>query len=146
MNSPERGALLARDRLSPNAIEPLRKRVIIVSPTVTRSPELDVMLGNISSIAQNNLAAMRERSENGDQLDEEEIKLFRFYAEIVHKQARLEMAVEKHVEERAAGQDSDESAEDVSDGVREVLFKFNIKLEVVEAITAAVLVKLGLDG
>ncbi len=145
MTTSERSALLARDRLAPNAIEPLSKRVMIISPTVTRRPALDCMLGNIANIAQSNLEAMDERCRGGDQLNEDEIKDFRHYCEIVFKQARLEMAVEQHVEERAAGQDPDEGADDVTQAMQEVLFKFNVKDEVIQALTQAVLIKLGLD-
>ncbi len=145
MASSERSALLARDRLSPGAIEPLRKQVMIISPTVSRRPGLDVALGDIASIAQFNLECMRERSQGGDQLDEDGIKDFKSYCEITFKQARLEMAVEKHVEERASGLDPDESSEGIAEAMSEVLLKFNVKLEVVEALIKAVLDKLGLD-
>jgi hypothetical protein len=146
MTSSERSALLARDRLSPGAIEPLRKQVMIISPTVSRRPGLDVALGDIATLAQFNLECMRVRAqENGEQLDEDGIKDFRNYCEITFKQARLEMAVEKHIEERASGLDPDESSEGIVEAMSEVLLKFNIKLEVVEALIQAVLKKLGLD-
>jgi hypothetical protein len=145
MTSSERSALLARDRLQPNAIEPLRKRVQVISPTVTRRPALDCMLGDIAIIAQSNLEAMRVRSQGGDQLNEDEIGDFRHYCELVFKQARLEMAVEKHIEERTATMDADDIGKGVAEDVQGVLFKFNIKQEVADAIMLAILAKLGLD-
>ena len=124
----------------------MRRRATVISPTVTRRPALDQMLGDIAIIAQSNLEAMRVRSQGGYQLDEDEVGDFRHYCELVFKQARLEMAVEKHVEERTGAMDSSDIATGVTAALSEVLLKFEISVEAVDAISRAVLVKLGLDG
>ena len=103
------------------------------------------MLGNIAIIATHNLESMRARCDNGHQLDEDEIKDFRYYAEIVLKQARLEMAVEKHVEERTASMDKRVMAEEVEDELRKVCMKFSVKLDVINHLVTAVLEAFGLD-
>jgi len=131
--------------LEPGSIEPLRKRITVISPTVTRRPALDAMLGDIAIIAKANLEAMRERCHHGHQLDEDEIKDFRYYSEIVLKQARLEMAVEKHVEERTASMDKRVMAEEVEDELRKVCMKFAVKIEVIDHLVPAVLEAFGLD-
>jgi hypothetical protein len=117
----------------------------MISPTVTRRPALDAMLGDIAYIAKANLEAMRTRAMSGHQLDEAEIKDFRHYCEITLKQARLEMAVEIHVEQRTGRMDSEAIATGVVQSLADLLPKFHLRDGAVEEITKAVLVELGLD-
>jgi hypothetical protein len=135
---------LVKDRLSYDDLVPLRKAVTVVSPTVTRRPVLDAMLGDVAVIAHKTLQDMRARIESGHQLDEDEIGDFKNIVELVLKQARLEMAVEKHVEERTATLENAEISSGVSAALVTVLVKFKLKAEIVDSITKAVLVELGL--
>jgi hypothetical protein len=135
---------LVKDRLSYDDLVPLRKAVAVVSPTVTRRPVLDAMLGDVAVIAHETLQTMRNRIQSGHQLDEDEIKDFKNIVELVLKQARLEMAVEKHVEERTATLENAEISSGVSAALVTVLVKFKLKAEIVDSITKAVLVELGL--
>lgn len=135
---------LVKDRLSYDDLVPLRKAVAVVSPTVTRRPVLDAMLGDVAVIAHETLQTMRTRIQSGHQLDEDEIKDFKNIVELVLKQARLEMAVEKHVEERTATLENAEISSGVSAALLTVLVKFKLKAEIVDSITSAVLVELGL--
>jgi hypothetical protein len=136
---------LVKDRLSYDDLVPLRKAVAVISPTVTRRPVLDAMLGDVAIIAHKTLQEMRTRLDSGHQLDEDEIKDFKNIVELVLKQARLEMAVEKHVEERTATLENAEISSGVSAALVTVLVKFNLKAEIVDSITKAVLVELGLS-
>jgi hypothetical protein len=135
---------LVKDRLSYDDLVPLRKAVAVISPTVTRRPVLDAMLGDVAVIAHKTLQDMRARIESGHQLDEDEIGDFKNIVELVLKQARLEMAVEKHVEERTATLENAEISSGVSAALVTVLVKFKLKAEIVDSITKAVLVELGL--
>lgn len=146
MSLPDREARIAKDRLSPSALEPLRKTVQIVSPTVTRRPALDAMLGDIAVIGKSTLETIRDRVLNGHQLDEDEIGDFTKVSEGVFKQARLEMAVEKHVEERTGSMDIEDLASDIRGELPRVLTRFNLKPDIIESVTEAILVALGLDG
>ena len=136
---------LAKDRLTHQDLVPLRKAVAVISPTVTRRPVFDVMLGDVAIIAHETLQNIRSRVQSGHQLDEDEIKDFKNIVDLVLKQARLEMAVEKHVEERTATLETAEISSGVSAALVTVLVKFNLKAEIVDSITSAVLVELGLS-
>ena len=145
MSSPDREARIAKDRLSPAALAPLRKTVQIISPTVTRRPQLDAMLGDIAVIGKSTLEVMRDRVLNGHQLDEDELGDFQKVSDGVFKQARLEMAVEKHVEERTGSMDIEDLATNVRSEMPRVLGRFNLKPDIITSITEAILAELGLD-
>jgi len=78
------------------------KRHIVVSPTVTRRPRLDAMLGMSSMIAEHELERMRDKAMNGSYLGTDDQRAFKEICELLLKQTRLEMEVEKHVEQRMA--------------------------------------------
>jgi hypothetical protein len=145
MSRSEREARIAKDRLSPSALEPLRKTVQIISPTVTRRPALDSMLGDIATIGKSSLEGMRDSVLGGHKLDNEELGKFTQLSEGVFKQARLEMAVEKHIEERTGSMDSDDIASGVMQAIPRILSRFNLKPDIVSDITQALLLELGLD-
>ena len=145
MSSLDRATKVARDRLSSDALVPLRKATAVISPTVTRRPALDAMLGDMAIIAKANLEAMRDRALTGHQLDEDEIQDFRHLCELVLKQSRLEMAVEKHVEQRTATMDTTEIREGIIVALKAVLVRFHLSQAVVEGITETVLMELGLQ-
>ncbi len=90
-----------------------RHRVQIVSPTVTRRPALDATLADMSVVAQFELEQMRKNSMNHIQLGEDGIRDFSRLCEQVLKQTRLEIEVEKHVDQRTAGL----SREDLADSI-----------------------------
>ncbi len=103
------------------------------------------MLGDIAVIGKSTLETIRDRVLNGHQLDEDEIGDFQKLSEGVFKQARLEMAVEKHIEERTGSMDIEDLARNVRSEMPRVLGRFNLKPEIITSITEAVLTELGLD-
>lgn len=86
------------------------RRHIVISPTITRQPRLDAMLGDMTLIAQHNLEQMRDGAMNGKYLGREGLKQFIEIGQMVLRQTRTEMEVEKHVEARVKGQTDKELA------------------------------------
>lgn len=87
-----------------------QRRHVVVSPTVTRRPALDAMLGDMQVVAQHNLEQMRNKALNGVYLGREELKQFIEISQMVLRQTRTEMEVERHVEARVKGQTDKELA------------------------------------
>ena len=88
-----------------------RPRTQIVAPTVTRQPLLDVMLADISIIAQMALEKMRLKVQGGEWLDSDEMREFRALCETVIRQTRVEMEVENHVQQRTSALSNDQIRE-----------------------------------
>jgi hypothetical protein len=78
----------------------------IIGPSVTRRPEIDASLANMSIVAGRFLEQMRDKVlESGPgewPLDAKEMREFKNICEVVQKQARIEIDVEKHVMQRTA--------------------------------------------
>lgn len=83
---------------------PGRERHVIVAPTVTRRPQLDVMLGKMTVVAEFILDDLNQKALDRIPLGRDEIKAFNEVAQTIIRQTRTEMDVEKHVEERAKRQ------------------------------------------
>lgn len=130
---------LAKSRLRHNEVPALRKDVI--APSVIRRPVLDSMLADAAVIAKFELEQMRV---NGRRLDREEMLRFEKICQIIIKQSRLEMEVERHVESRAAQLDADDLADGISKAVRNALSNYNLNTEAVDNVCGAVLTELGL--
>jgi len=120
------------------------KRHIVVSPTVTRRPQLDAMLGMTSMIAMHELEAMRDKIlDTGSRLDREERKTFQQICEAVIKQTRLEMEVERHVEQRMSGMDDKELASLIAQELTDLL-RGRVAPDSVQPIVEGLLDALGL--
>lgn len=105
------------------------------------------MFGDIAIVGSAILHQMRVAVQSGDaSFDKEAIDKFRQISEIAIKQARVEMAVEKHVEERASGMDNKEVAQDLSRELNQVLMRQPINDTVRQNIVDICLMTLGLDG
>lgn len=133
---------IVKSRLSANDIPSLR--VQVVAPAVVGRPELDSTLADMSLISKRELEDLREVVMRGGRLDEEEMRRYRFLSEIVMDQARLEMAVEKHVEERASSMEDEDLSDGIVRALRKVLADYSLSLDAVEKICKAVLKEFGL--
>lgn len=137
----------ARDAKSLDVVPQLRYAPQVIAPTVTRRPAIDSMFGDIAIVGSAILHQMRVAVQSGDaSFDKESIDKFRQISEIAIKQARVEMAVEKHVEERASGMDNKEVAQDLSRELNQVLMRQPINDTVRQNIVDICLMTLGLDG
>ena len=122
----EAGALdLFRDR-------PNNKRHVVIAPTVTRKPVYDAMLSDAQIVAQYILEGLRNKSLNRLELSRQDLRDYKEIAETVVKQVRLEMEVERHVEQRAKTQDRHEVAVKIAKRLREKLVTDEIILIVLE--------------
>ena len=88
-----------------------KRRHVVISPTVTRRPALDAMLGTTSMVAQHELELLLSKIHEGKTLDRDDRKAFKELTEMLLKQTRLEMEVEKHVEQRMGSSDDKDLAE-----------------------------------
>ena len=137
----------ARDAKSLDVVPQLRYAPQVIAPTVTRRPAIDSMFGDIAIVGSAILHQMRVAVQSGDaSFDKESIDKFRQISEIAIKQARVEMAVEKHVEERASGMDVKEVAQDLSRELNQVLMRQPINDTVRQNLVDICLMTLGLDG
>jgi hypothetical protein len=104
-----------------------------MSPSVTRRPNIDAMLGDISVIAQHLLGNMRRKIAAGAILDESELRQFRETAETILRQTRVEIEVEKHIASRTSSM----SAEQIRDSIVEALEKKNVEPDVIDIVLDA---------
>lgn len=121
-----------------------RKRHIVVSPTVTRRPKLDSMLGMTSMIAEHELERMRDRAMNGSYLGSDDQKAFKEICLLLLKQTRLEMEVERHVEQRMAAMEDAEIAMTIETELRDQL-QTHVTEEVANSVIYGVLNAIGLS-
>jgi hypothetical protein len=133
---------IVKSRLSVHDIPTLRMQV--VSPAVVGRPELDSTLADMSMISKRELEELRHIVLSGGHLDEDQMRRYDILSEIVMKQARLEMAVEKHVDERAASMQSEDLADGITRSIHKVLADYSLSGEAVERISWAILKELGL--
>ncbi|MBT8460582.1 MAG: hypothetical protein KJN60_13005 [Boseongicola sp.] len=106
------------------------------------------MFGDIAIVGSHILQQMRQEVQTGDahKFNQDQISIFKQIAEIAIKQARVEMAVEKHVEERTSGMESAEMAQDLRRDLDNVLMKQPITDTLRQNLIDIVMMHLGLDG
>jgi len=105
----------------------------IVSPVVTRRPEIDSMMGTMAFIAEWALENWRTKIVNKEGLDRKELRDFRETCETVLRQAKTEMEIEKHVAARTSAM----SAEEISRAIQLELTQHNIDEDVVQLVLTA---------
>ncbi len=106
------------------------------------------MFGDIAIVGSHILQQMRQEVQTGDahKFNQEQISTFKQIAEIAIKQARVEMAVEKHVEERTSGMESVDITKDLGRDLNDILMKQPINDTLRNNIIDVVMMHLGLDG
>ena len=80
----------------------------IMSPVVTRRPEIDSMLGSMAFISQWFLENMRTNIMAQRIPDRDELRDFKDICETVLRQAKTEMEIEKHIDQRTSGMNTEE--------------------------------------
>ena len=80
----------------------------IISPIITNRPEIDSMLGDMAFCSKRFLELMRNKLMDGDMPDRNELRDFKDTCETVLRQAKVEMELEKHADQRQASMTADE--------------------------------------
>lgn len=144
----DRNALINRQRINITDVPTLHDGLQVVSPSVMRRPVLDQMLADASIVAAKFLHDSRARI-NGNSFTWEDFDINKFerICELVLKQTRLELAVEKHVEERASSVDASDVAEGIVRSMRVAMSQFELPEGLDTALVSAITKELGLtDG
>jgi len=121
-----------------------KRQHIVISPTVTRRPALDAMLGTTSMIAQHELELLLAKIHEGKALDRDDRKAFKELTEALMKQTRLEMEVEKHVEQRMGSMEDSDLKRLIENELHDRLHD-HVTLEVAQQVTVGLINALGLD-
>jgi hypothetical protein len=75
----------------------------VISPALTRRPDIDSMLGDIAYSCKRLLETMRIKLESGDVPERSELRDFKETCETVLRQAKTEIELEKHADSRQGG-------------------------------------------
>jgi len=114
-----------------------------ISPTVIRRPMLDSMMADIASVAHHEIQGIKNKVLSGIPLDGREGRQFRDLCEIVIRQTKTEMEVERHHEQRTATLADEDLARDISKSIQGKLDGYPMPL--VDSVVASVMEVLGLD-
>lgn len=116
-----------------------RDATIVVTPAISRRPEMDALLGDMAFVAKAALQEMRtaviaHRCEHCGRgaTNAQELRKNKWIFETVLKQARVEMDLEKHVEAQTAGMDEEDLATDIENAIYNAWRPNITKEEVVE--------------
>lgn len=109
---------LNRERLTLNHHEMERHQTHhgakIISPVVTRRPEIDSMLADTAYLAKRFLEEMRNKTAEPDwEMSRRELQDFKDVCEMVLRQAKTEIEIEKHVMSRTTAMSGDEISETI---------------------------------
>lgn len=109
----------------------------IMSPVITRRPDIDSMLGDIAYSCKLLLETTRNKLAEGKIPDRKELRDFKDVCETVLRQAKTEIELEKHAASRTAAMTSEE--------IRETIQTALSQAGVEQAVTNLVLDALGMS-
>ncbi len=105
----------------------------IMSPVITRRPDIDSMLGDMAFCSKILLEKMRNKLMDGAMPDRMELRDFKDTCETVLKQARTEIELEKHAAQRATAM----SSEQIQHTIQTALARADVNQEVAEVVLDA---------
>lgn len=137
---------VARERLNLGERDIGAKQAsVVVSPAISRRPEIDALLGDMAFIARHALQEMRNATTGAAKcnhcgrggLKPKEMRENRWIFESVLKQARVEMDLEKHVQDQTAAMGERELASTIRQAIHENWTPQSTKEEVADIVLVA---------
>jgi len=105
----------------------------IISPSITRRPEIDSTLGDMAWLSKVFLEQMRNKVFDGHIPDRDELRNFKDICETVLRQAKTEIELEKHANQKVASL----SVEEIRQTITKALLREGIEQKVIEAVIEA---------